>query len=65
MLADAIERAGVQIQVKIKDAISRNERFKPCYWSMYTIDENHNPIKSATILEYKDGKQVFNTKVNP
>ncbi|HJV31145.1 MAG TPA: ethanolamine utilization protein EutJ, partial [Bacillales bacterium] len=30
-----------------------------------TIDKDHNPIKSATVLEYKDGKQVFNTKVNP
>jgi branched-chain amino acid transport system substrate-binding protein len=30
-----------------------------------TIDKDHNSIKSATVLEYKDGKQVFNTKVNP
>ena len=29
------------------------------------IDENHDPIKSATILEYEDGKQKFKTKVNP
>jgi branched-chain amino acid transport system substrate-binding protein len=29
------------------------------------LDENHDPIKSATILEYVDGKQTFKTKINP
>ena len=31
----------------------------------FSVDENHNPIKTATVLEFKDGKQVFNSKVNP
>jgi branched-chain amino acid transport system substrate-binding protein len=30
-----------------------------------TFDENHNPVKSATILEVKDGKVQFNSVVNP
>jgi len=30
-----------------------------------TFDENHNPVKSATILEVKDGKVAFNSVVNP
>ena len=31
----------------------------------FTVDENHNPVKSATVLEFVDGKQKFNSKVNP
>jgi branched-chain amino acid transport system substrate-binding protein len=30
-----------------------------------TFDENHNPVKSATILAVKDGKVVFDSVVNP
>ncbi|SNX53068.1 ABC transporter substrate-binding protein [Thermoanaerobacterium sp. RBIITD] len=29
------------------------------------FDNNHNPIKSAVIVEFKDGNQVFKAKVNP
>ena len=31
----------------------------------FTVDEKHNPVKSATVLEFVDGKQQFNSKVNP
>ena len=31
----------------------------------FTVDEKHNPVKSATVLEFVDGEQVFKTKVNP
>jgi branched-chain amino acid transport system substrate-binding protein len=30
-----------------------------------TFDESHNPIKSAVVIELKDGKQVFRDKINP
>jgi branched-chain amino acid transport system substrate-binding protein len=30
-----------------------------------TLDANHNPVKSATILAVKDGKVQFNSVVNP
>jgi branched-chain amino acid transport system substrate-binding protein len=30
-----------------------------------TFDAQHNPIKSAIIIEHKDGKQTFKTKINP
>ena len=64
MLADAIERAGDLDTTKIKDALAETKDLALVSGNV-TIDEQHNPIKSATILEYKDGKQVFNTKVNP
>lgn len=64
LLADAIERAGDLDTTKIKDALAETKDLALVSGNV-TIDEQHNPIKSATILEYKDGKQVFNTKVNP
>ncbi|MFX3673628.1 MAG: ABC transporter substrate-binding protein [Paenisporosarcina sp.] len=64
LLADAIERAGDVDGTKIKDALAETKDLALVSGNV-TVDEQHNPIKSATILEYKDGKQVFNTKVNP
>ncbi|MET1012956.1 MAG: ABC transporter substrate-binding protein [Paenisporosarcina sp.] len=64
LLADAIERAGDLDATKIKDALAETKDLALVSGNV-TIDEQHNPIKSATILEYQDGKQVFNTKVNP
>jgi len=31
----------------------------------FTLDENHNPVKSAVVLELKDGVQTFKARVNP
>ncbi|WHY67603.1 ABC transporter substrate-binding protein [Neobacillus sp. SuZ13] len=64
LLADAIERAGGTDTAKIKEALENTKDLSRITGKI-TIDKDHNPIKSATVLEYKDGKQVFNTKVNP
>ncbi|MDN3017257.1 ABC transporter substrate-binding protein [Paenibacillus sp. BSR1-1] len=64
LLADAIKRAGSTDTTKIKDALAKTKDLS-LVTGVVTIDKNHNPVKSATVLEYKDGKQVFNTKVNP
>ncbi|MEH7375920.1 ABC transporter substrate-binding protein [Neobacillus sp. C211] len=64
LLADAIERAGGTDTTKIKEALEKTKDLSRITGKI-TIDKDHNPIKSATVLEYKDGKQVFNTKVNP
>ncbi|MEK5037440.1 ABC transporter substrate-binding protein [Sporosarcina sp. FSL K6-3457] len=64
LLADAIERAGGADSVKIKDALAATDGLE-LITGLYSVDENHHPVKSATILEYKDGEQVFKTKVNP
>ncbi|MFF2286122.1 ABC transporter substrate-binding protein [Peribacillus butanolivorans] len=63
-LADAIKRAGSTDSEKIKDALEKTKDLE-LVTGTFTLDEKHNPIKSATILEFKDGKQVFNTKINP
>jgi branched-chain amino acid transport system substrate-binding protein len=64
LLADAIKRAGSTDSTKIKDALAATKDLSLVTGTI-TIDEKHNPIKSATVLEYKDGKQVFKTKVDP
>lgn len=64
LLVDAIERAGGPDSVKIKDALAETKDLE-LITGLYSVDENHHPIKSATILEYKDGVTVFKTKVNP
>lgn len=64
LLADAIKRAGGTDTAKIKDALEQTKDLS-LITGKISIDKDHNPIKSATVLEYKDGKQVFNAKVNP
>ena len=64
LLADAIKRAGGPDSTKIKDALAETTELE-LITGLYSVDENHHPIKSATILEYVDGETVFKTKVNP
>jgi branched-chain amino acid transport system substrate-binding protein len=64
LLADAIKRAGSTDSTKIKDALAKTTDLS-LVTGVVSIDKNHHPIKSAIVLEYKDGKQVFFTKVNP
>jgi branched-chain amino acid transport system substrate-binding protein len=64
LLADAVKRAGSTDSSKIQAELAKTKDLS-LVTGIVTIDKDHNPIKSATVLEYKDGKQVFNTKVNP
>lgn len=64
MLADAIKRAGEATPEKIKNALASTKDFKAVTGSI-SLNENHDPVKAAVILEFKDGKEVFKTKVNP
>ncbi|MER2169473.1 MAG: ABC transporter substrate-binding protein [Psychrobacillus psychrodurans] len=64
LLKDAIERAGSTDGKKIKEALEATDNLD-LVTGLYSMDENHHPVKSATIIEFVDGEQVFNTKVNP
>ncbi len=64
MIADAIKRANSTEGVKIAEALSKTKDLKVST-GILTIDANHNPVKSAVVIEMKDGKQTFKTKVNP
>jgi len=63
-LKDAIERAGSTDGEKVKDALASTKDLS-LVTGNFSVDDKHNPVKTATVLEFKDGKQVFNSKVNP
>lgn len=64
LIADGIKRAGSTDGAKIKDAMAQTKDLALVSGKI-TFDNQHNPIKTATVLKYKDGKQQFETKVNP
>lgn len=64
MLADAITRAGEVDKEAIKNALTSTKDFQGITGKI-SIDEKRNPIKSAVVLEMKDGKQTFVQKVTP
>ncbi|ADU50773.1 amino acid/amide ABC transporter substrate-binding protein, HAAT family [Thermaerobacter marianensis DSM 12885] len=64
LLADAIKRAGSADPVAIKDALEQTKDVQLVTGTI-SIDEQHNPVKAAVVIEYKDGKQTFRTKVSP
>ncbi|PKR83290.1 ABC transporter substrate-binding protein [Heyndrickxia camelliae] len=64
LIADAIKRAGSSDPVKIKKALEETKDLQ-LVTGTFTFDDKHNPVKSAVILEYVDGKQQFKAKINP
>lgn len=63
-LKDAIERAGSTDGEAIQKALAETKDLS-LITGTFSVDEKHNPVKSATVLEYVDGNQEFNSKVNP
>ncbi|WP_332649102.1 ABC transporter substrate-binding protein [Lysinibacillus sp. 54212] len=64
-LKDAIERVDGDITGEaIQKALAATKDLS-LVTGTFTVDKNHNPVKSATVLEFVDGKQEFNSKVNP
>lgn len=63
LVADAIERAGEADPEKIKDALAATEGFTGVTGTL-SMDEFHNPVKSVTILEVKDGEPTFLKKLD-
>lgn len=63
-LADAINRAGEADREKVKDALASTKEFDGITGKL-SVDEKHNPVKSITILELKDGEQTFLKKQEP
>lgn len=63
-IADAIKRAGSTDGEAIQKALAETTDLS-LITGTFSVDEKHNPVKSATVLEYVDGNQKFNSKVNP
>jgi branched-chain amino acid transport system substrate-binding protein len=64
MLIDALKRANSTEPGKIRDALEQTKNLQVST-GILTLNANHDPVKSAVVIEMKDGKQVFNAKVNP
>ena len=64
MIIDAIKRAGSADPAKIREALEQTKNLQVST-GILTLDANHNPVKSAVVIEMKDGKQLFKEKINP
>lgn len=62
-LADAIERAGSADPDAIKEAMASTENFTGVTGS-FSMDENHNPVKSIVVIKLADGEPVSSEKVS-
>lgn len=63
-IKDAIERAGSTDGEAIQKALAETKDLN-LITGTFSVDEKHNPVKTATVLEFVDGNQTFNSKVNP
>lgn len=64
-LKNAIERAGTDNPVKVREALEKTKNLKLMHATL-TMDEFHNPKdKDGIILEAKDGKAVFYKVIKP
>ncbi|WP_438434690.1 ABC transporter substrate-binding protein [Gorillibacterium sp. sgz500922] len=64
LLADAIKRADSTDPAKLKDALAATKDLKLATGTV-TLNETHDPVKSAVVLEFVDGVQKFKTKIDP
>lgn len=61
---DAIEKVRSTDSEKVQKALAETKDLD-LVTGNFSVDENHYSVKTATVLEFKDGKQVSNSKVNP
>jgi branched-chain amino acid transport system substrate-binding protein len=64
MIIDAIKRAGSAEPEKINAALAATKDLQLVSGKI-TIDKNHNPVKQAVIIEFKDGQQLFKQAISP
>jgi branched-chain amino acid transport system substrate-binding protein len=64
VLADAITRANSTDPAKIRDALAATKDYQAVTGNL-TLNEFHDAVKSAVIIEFKNGKQVFKETVKP
>jgi len=63
-LVDAIKRANSTDSEKIREALASTKDFQGVTGAL-TLNETHDAIKSAVIIEMKNGKQVYRETVKP
>ena len=63
IMLDAMTRAGSTDGPAVKDALAKTDL--SCVTGQIKFDDHRNPVKSAVIIQIKDGKQVYKSTVNP
>lgn len=64
ILIDAIKRANSVEPEKIREALAATKDYQAITGST-TLNETHDAVKNAVIIEMKDGKQLFKATVKP
>lgn len=64
MVIESMKRANSFDPVKIKDELAKTKDYQAVS-GIITLNDTHDAVKSAVIIEMKDGKQTFKEKVNP
>jgi len=64
VLVDAIKRANSTEPAKIREALAATKDFQ-AVTGVLTLNDKHDAVKSAVIIEMKDGKQVYKETVKP
>lgn len=63
-IADAIERAGSEDPAEITKALASTTEFTGVTGT-FSMDENHNPVKTITVIGLENGEQATSVKVEP
>jgi len=64
IMVQGLKDAQAADPVKLAEALAKIKNFEGITGNM-TIDANHNPIKAGVIIEFKDGKQTMNSRIQP
>ena len=64
IMVQGLKDAGEADPVKLAASLAKIKDFEGITGKM-SIDEQHNPVKAGVIIEFKDGKQVMNTRIQP
>ena len=64
LLIDAIQRANSLDKAKIQAALASTKAY-PAITGATTLNATHDAVKSAVIIEMKNGKQIFKATVKP
>ena len=64
LMIDAISRAGGTDGAKVSKALAETKNYKAVTGDT-SLNETHDAVKSAVIIEFKDGKQAYRATVKP
>ena len=64
LMMDAISRAGGTDGAKVSKALAETKNYKAVTGDT-SLNETHDAVKSAVIIEFKDGKQAYRATVKP